>query len=166
LQEAMHRHSIGEIGEEHFWFLYRMITGRAVLPGESLLGKFFHPKINETVLQVLAELKASGIRTICATNVIDAHYRIHHKLNQYAVFDRVYASHLMGVAKPDPAFFSYILGAERINASEAFFTDDTAVNVDAARNAGLNAFVFTDAASLRKQLQLFGLPDKGEPGKL
>ncbi|MDR0657210.1 MAG: HAD family phosphatase [Treponema sp.] len=152
------RHSRGEISEEEFWKLYTAITGRTLPPhDEALLGKFFHPKIDEPTAELVGELKAAGMRVVAGTNVIDAHYRIHHTLGQYAVFDKVYASHLMGIAKPDPAFYEYILKAEGIQAADAFFTDDMAGNVSAASGAGLNAFVYTGAAALRERLRLTGV---------
>ena len=158
LIEALLRHSRGEISENDFWVLYTQISGRALPPHEgSLFGKFFHPKMDGPTEQLVRELKAAGMRVVAGTNVIDAHYRIHHELNQYDIFDKVYASHLMGIAKPDPAFFGYILKAENIQAGEAFFTDDFIENVNAAAEAGLNAFHYTDAATMRKQLLSLGL---------
>jgi putative hydrolase of the HAD superfamily len=153
------RHSRGEISEEEFWKRYTEITGRTLPPhdDEALLGKFFHPRIDEPTAELVRELKAAGMRVVAGTNVIDAHYRIHRKLGQYAIFDKVYASHLMGIAKPDPAFYEYILKAEGIPAADAFFTDDMAENVSAASGAGLNAFVYTGAAALRERLRLMGV---------
>jgi len=158
LNAALLRHSRGEINEENFWLEYSKITGRTVPFHEgSLLGKFFHPRLDDPTVQIVKELKSAGMRVVGGTNVIDAHYRIHMNLNQYALFDKVYASHLMGIAKPDPAFFAYILRTEGIQAAGTFFTDDVAENVYAATDAGLNAFVYTGAMALREQLLSFGL---------
>ena len=158
LHAALLRHSCGEISEDAFWMFYTEITGKTLPPHDKpLLGKFFHPTMDEPTVQIVEELKASGMRVVGGTNVIDAHYKVHMNLNQYAVFDKVYASHLMGIAKPDPAFYEYILKAEGIQATEVFFTDDVAENVKVAADAGLNAFVYTGAAALRKQLLSAGL---------
>ena len=158
IHEAFHRHSQGGISESDFWSFYTETTGRSIPPHEgSLFGKFFHPNLDEPTVQIVNELKAAGMRVVGGTNVIDAHYNVHMALNQYAVFDKVYASHLMGIAKPDPAFYNYILASEGIQAVEAFFTDDVIVNVDAAAGAGLNAFVYTGATALREQLISLGL---------
>ncbi len=153
LHDALLRHGRGEISEDEFWTFYTEISGRALPPHEgSLFGKFFHPVMDEPTLRVVEDLKAAGMRVICGTNVIDAHYKFHMETKQYAVFEKVYASHLMGIAKPDAAFFEYILAEEKIRADEAFFTDDMIENVDAAAMAGLNAFLYTDAAALRGHL--------------
>jgi putative hydrolase of the HAD superfamily len=158
LGKELLRHGRGEISEEEFWKRYTEITGRTLPPhDEALLGKFFHPRMDEPTVEIVRELKAAGMRMVAGTNVIDAHYTIHRKLGQYAVFDKVYASHLMGIAKPDPAFYEHILRAEGIQAADAFFTDDTAENVSAASVAGLNAFLYTTADALRKHLCMLGV---------
>ena len=159
LRETLLRHIRGEIRENDLWSLYTEITGRTIplCETESLLGKFFYPKMNEPIVQIVQQLKATGMRVTIGTNVIDAHYNIHKKLGQYDLFDKVYASHLMGIAKPDPAFYAYILKAECIKAQDVFFTDDTIENVNVAANAGLNAFHYTSAQALKNQLRSLGL---------
>jgi putative hydrolase of the HAD superfamily len=159
LRETLLRHIRGEICENDLWSLYTEITGRTIplCETEHLLGKFFHPKMNEPIVQIVQQLKATGMRVTVGTNVIDAHYNIHKKLGQYDIFDKVYASHLMGIAKPDKTFYAYILKAEGIKAQDAFFTDDTIENVNAAANAGINAFHCASAQALKNQLRSLGL---------
>jgi len=158
LHEAILKHSRGEIEEAAFWDIYTELTGRSVPAHEgSLLGKFFHPTMDGPTLELAGELKSAGMRVVIGTNVFDSHYNIHIKLNQYADFDRIYASHLMGITKPDPAFFTYILKEEGMKGAEVFFTDDVPGNVEAAAGTGINAFLYTDAAALRKQLCSLGL---------
>jgi HAD superfamily hydrolase (TIGR01509 family) len=72
-------------------------------------------------------------------------------------FERVLASHHLGVRKPDPAFFVALL--ERVDArpAEAVFVDDREVNVAAAEAAGIRSHRFVDAATLRAWLVDLGL---------
>ena len=153
LREALIRHSAGKLEEDDFWKFYTEVTGKTIPPHEGpLLGKFFHPKMDEPTLCVVGELKSSGMRVVCGTNVIDSHYKIHTELGQYSVFDKVYASHLIGAAKPDIAFYSHILNEEGLRADEVFFTDDSPVNTDAASSIGIKAFDYSDAQNLRAQI--------------
>ena len=164
LHAAMNQHGQGKISESDFWSLYTQISGNSLPPceTETLLGKFFHPTMDEATVRIVEELKAAGNRVVIGTNTIDAHYKIHTQLKQYAIFDKVYASHLMGISKPDPAFYSTILEAEGISdafgirAEDAFFTDDMAVNVEAAAAMGIKAFLYSDASALREQLLSLG----------
>jgi HAD superfamily hydrolase (TIGR01509 family) len=72
-------------------------------------------------------------------------------------FERVLASHHLGVRKPDPAFFAALL--ERVDArpDEAVFVDDREVNVVAAEQAGIRSHRFVDAPTLRAWLVDLGL---------
>jgi len=166
LIETVQSHSRGEITENDFWAIYPGITCRQIPAhdeSETLFAKFFNPKMDEPTLQTVQELKSGGMRTVCGTNVIEAHYKIHTALKQYAVFDKVYASHLIGLAKPDPAFYKYILIAEGIEPNDTFFTDDSAANVESALSLGMNAYLYTDAEALSRQLQFLGLIKKKLP---
>ena len=60
----------------------------------------------------------------------------------YKVFDKVYASHRMGVMKPDPAFFRYILRAEQCSPEKGIFIDDLEDNVSTAVSMGIRAIHF------------------------
>lgn len=73
-------------------------------------------------------------------------------------FERVLASHHLGVRKPDPAFFARLLDRIGASADEAAFVDDREVNVAAAEEVGLTSHRFEDAASLRAWLFDLGVP--------
>lgn len=153
VRRALHQHSKGLIGEVKFWKTYQHSTSMTIPSGEtSLLGKFFTPVLDEPTIEVIEELKRRKYRVICGTNVIDAHFGIHNELQQYDIFDQVYASHLMHLAKPDGTFYQYILERENVAPYEMFFTDDMQENVLSARNEGLLAYTYTDAQNLRIQL--------------
>lgn len=144
----------GLISEGEVWKRYTRITGRALPPHEgSLMTKFFTPCMDAALGELLLKLKARGIRIVCGTNTIDAHYAVHKRLGQYDDFDTVYASHLIHKAKPDTAFFTHILAAEGALPEETFFTDDRPANVEAAAALGIAAFVFSNAAALANQLR-------------
>ncbi len=150
---SLREHGKGNITETEFWEIYRSeIHEDLFIGGESLLGRFFTPKLDIPTASVIGELKATGMRVVCGTNVIASHYRIHQEGHQYELFDAVYPSHLMHIIKPDPTFFQWILDQEGISANEAFFTDDMAVNTQSSSALGIHSFVYTDAETLRTQL--------------
>jgi putative hydrolase of the HAD superfamily len=53
-----------------------------------------------------------------------------------ALFKKPYYSHEMGMRKPDPASFQYILDQEGLKAAETLFIDDNEPNVAAAASVG------------------------------
>jgi HAD superfamily hydrolase (TIGR01509 family) len=139
----------GAITTEDFWKRFSDVSGRNV--EEDLWIRFFHPEPDRKVLKIIDRLKREA-RVVVGTNTIESHYLVHLKNGDYDVFDSVYASHLMGLAKPDPAFYACILDREGCLAGEAVFVDDAKINVEAACKLGINAILFTGAESLRKEL--------------
>jgi epoxide hydrolase-like predicted phosphatase len=52
-------------------------------------------------------------------------------------FDRVYLSHRLGMRKPDPRIFEFVLNDCAFNPSATLFIDDVKENVDAAASLGI-----------------------------
>jgi putative hydrolase of the HAD superfamily len=146
----------GLIDEKKLWDQWVRPSGKSFPLSsreESLLGKFFSTTLDISTREIIKELKARDYQVVCGTNTCKVHYDIHMQLGHYTFFDKVYASHLMGLTKPDPAFYTYILNAEEVKPNDSFFSDDTPINVMAAGKIGIHAFVYTSAASLKEQLK-------------
>jgi len=139
----------GAISVEEFTRRFSLKSGRPI-EGD-LLDRFFHPELDPDVVATIDTLK-NGARVVVGTNTITPHYRIHLQNGDYEIFDGVYASHLMGLAKPDPSFYTYILDQEGCPPEQAVFIDDLPANVEAAGNLGIHSFVFTDTDRLKKDL--------------
>lgn len=158
----------GRITETDFWnnfqeaaktaFPYiNLKIPEAYLRGEaSLWGAYFYPQRNWAVWSILEQLKKQGYRVVCGTNTLEAHYRYHKKQGDYDIFDQVYASHEMGLIKPEGPFWQYILESEGFPAAHAFFVDDLEENVQAAERLGLRVHCFIDAAGLEQALSVQG----------
>jgi len=72
-------------------------------------------------------------------------------------FERVLASHHLGVRKPEPAFFERFLDEVGADADTVLFVDDRERNVDGARAVGLRAHLFAGAPDLRARLLAEGV---------
>lgn len=55
-------------------------------------------------------------------------------------FDAFYLSHEMGMRKPDPEIFEYILEQHDLKAENCLFIDDTSENTEAAKNLGFHTW--------------------------
>jgi putative hydrolase of the HAD superfamily len=141
----------GALSVEQFWNNFSRRTGITV-EGDPWYD-YFKPLINGGTLKIIGDLKAAGRKTVCGTNTLDSHYRSHIERGDYAPFDKVYASHLMGVIKPDPEFWRFILREEGADPSGAFFIDDNQENVEGAAKLGLAVHLFTGPAKLRAALE-------------
>jgi putative hydrolase of the HAD superfamily len=140
----------GGMTEEDFALRLSSKIGKEV--PSNIWSIFFNPVPIEGTIKIIEKLK-TRYRVVAGTNTIDPHYRIHKKRNDYGLFDEVYASHIMGLAKPDSEFYRHILYAENCTPEEAFFADDTLKNVLAARNLGIVSFHFTEPSALEERLK-------------
>ena len=74
-----------------------------------------------------------------------------------ALFHTCFASHLMGIVKPDPEAFAHVLETLRVHSGDVYFFDDLLPNVEAARGAGINAFHVNGFAQIEPILRREGL---------
>jgi putative hydrolase of the HAD superfamily len=146
----------GKLTNQEFWAAFSQRSGLSI-EKDDLFGRFFHPVLDESVHSLILKLKAQH-RVVCGTNTIAEHYRIHRERGDYDVFDVVYASHLMGLAKPRVEFYQYIIEQEDFFPSQTIFIDDTVKNVEAARQLGIHSLHFTGYERLIEQLNIHPLP--------
>jgi len=72
-------------------------------------------------------------------------------------FDHCVLSYKVGSLKPEPKIFEDAIAHAGCAASECFFIDDLAPNVEAARAHGIDAVQFESAAQLEHELKARGL---------
>jgi len=144
----------GDIKTQEFWDNFSNISGIKI--EEDLLEKFFSPRKNEQVYELINFLK-NKYRVVCGTNTIDSHYYYLQKTDYYSVFDKVYASNLMGYSKPQEGFYNYILKEENVKPEEVVFIDDSIENINSARKIGLKTILFNDYKGLEEKFIEFEL---------
>lgn len=71
--------------------------------------------------------------------------------------DTIVYSHLLRIAKPDPAYFMRALEMIGITPTECVFIDDLVENVRAAESVGIRSFQFVDAVTLTRDLRAAGV---------
>jgi putative hydrolase of the HAD superfamily len=94
----------------------------------------------EKVRDLVTSLRGAGIRCYLATNQTEqrGRYMAEH-LGYHELLDGAFWSYELGLAKPDPAYFTAILDRLSIDATEVLFVDDSPRSVEAARSVGLAA---------------------------
>lgn len=63
----------------------------------------------------------------------------------------------LGIAKPDPAIYTYTCEKLDVAPAEALFLDDKAENIRAAEEVGLVGIQFKDIGQLQRELKARGL---------
>lgn len=107
------------------------------------------------VFAIAHQLREDGVTCCILSNTIALHWERLSLTRDYPFlhsFDRIFASHLVGRAKPRKHAFSFVANALGLRMSECLLVDDTPMNVNGARAAGWRAVLFTGTDSLRQSL--------------
>jgi putative hydrolase of the HAD superfamily len=118
-------------------------------------------EVQQDVMQVVQAVRHSGIPCHIASNQQTSRARhMSEGLNYRSLFDTEFYSCFVGAAKPKISYFEKVIAALGCNPSSVLFFDDRIENVEAAKQAGLNAAVFygpDGAPALKRQLASFGV---------
>ena len=76
-------------------------------------------------------------------------------------FDVAFSSHLLGEIKPDPSVFRRVMSELHVTPDSLYFFDDSAPNVEAARELGINAFWVKGIDATVRCLEAEGLLSDG-----
>lgn len=113
--------------------------------------------LNDPLLQTIQLIRQSGIKCYLATQ--QERYRTNYILREMgfsALFDGMFSSVDTGYMKNDPRFFASILTTlDDCPAENILFWDDTPVNVDTARSAGMVAEIYTGFADFQTKTRSF-----------
>jgi putative hydrolase of the HAD superfamily len=99
---------------------------------------------------------SENFRTACLSNSNELHTPLHQEsIRRY--IKHCFFSNELGLLKPEPEIYDHVVRELAVPANRIAFFDDTAVNVDAAERAGMNAYLTDGIADLESRLRLLGL---------
>lgn len=109
-------------------------------------------RVNNEIWQWIKEEKSKGHVFHIASNQphIRMDYLLAHLPEWHQVFDFVFTSARLGVAKSDPAFFIYAKNYLKVPFSEMCLIDDSIENIDVAKSLGMNGVLFHSLDDLKK----------------
>ncbi|HCM25448.1 MAG: hypothetical protein A2Z99_10350 [Treponema sp. GWB1_62_6] len=114
--------------------------------------------VNPATVALMDEVKAAGAKIAILSNMPHEFLALSRvRFPFFSNLDAGIYSCEIGVNKPDRAIYEALLTALDSRAGEVVFFDDIAANVSGARALGMEAFVWTDAASARDRLVAFGV---------
>jgi len=79
------------------------------------------------------------------------------RYNMLSAFDVSIFSAEIGLAKPDPAIYHYLLDRLAISPEKTVFIDDVKENVESAINVGMHGIVFHNRQQVLDDLALMGI---------
>jgi len=112
---------------------------------------------HDGMAELLARLRDhTRLAALTNTNVIhQREYRVRYA-PELGHFEQVFASHELGLRKPEAACFGAVLERLGVAAEHTVFVDDHPENVEAARAVGLDAFLSASTAELADGLKRRG----------
>ena len=115
----------------------------------------------EGTARLLWDLRAAGAPMVALSNwPADTFWVARERFAVLEVFSDVVVSGFVGLTKPDPAIYRLTLERSGLRARGCVFVDDREVNVAAARELGMSAIRFTDAAALRAHPEVARVLDR------
>jgi putative hydrolase of the HAD superfamily len=105
-------------------------------------------------LELIRALQGQGTPLYCLSNMpasVYTHLRQRH--NFWDAFNGIVISGEVQMMKPEPEVFLHLLATFNLRAEESVFVDDLLANIESARQVGLHAIWFKDAAQCRRELE-------------
>lgn len=116
-----------------------------------------HFIINEVadpeMIQVVREIKERGARLLLLSNIYiwnSEHFK--KKFRFLELFDKLYFSSDIGLAKPDPRAYELVLTENNLKPEDCIFFDDNEKNVAAANALGIESYVFAGPQQVREKI--------------
>jgi putative hydrolase of the HAD superfamily len=144
----------GKITEEEFWKGVRRRTGaKGEMPVSLWLEAFEQAYVEKKdVFEVARALHGRGCRTGILSNTEKSARPVMDR-DSYRIFDPIVLSWQVGSAKPQRRIFEALIETLRLDPHEILLIDDVEANIAAARELGMQGRLFTDAQTLRKDLE-------------
>jgi putative hydrolase of the HAD superfamily len=157
--EPFRRHERGELDPADFFAHLRKVLrldadDRAVAAGWNALLAGEIPAALGLIEQVRTHVPCFAL-----TNTSPSHQAVWSTAYPRVVgaFERIYASHELGMRKPEPAAFRHVVDAIGAEPGRVLFFDDSLENVQGAEQAGLRAVQVHDSTDIERALRAFNL---------
>lgn len=144
---------IGRVTEEQWWDVVRRRLGLDAVGLQRLREDFYADESADPLVVELIGALRPRFRVAYVTNAwSDVRVRLA-RLGIDTLADEIVVSSEVGSLKPGSRIYRVALERLGVQASEAVFVDDVAVNVDAARELGMRTVHFLDAATALEELR-------------
>ena len=155
----------GEIGLEGSLAGLRERHGWELGAEQFIEARRLSTRVRPAMLELCRELQAQARLAVFTNNGDWVHAHMGRIVPELPPLfgDAIVCSGVMRQSKPDPAAFRACL--QRLGhevAAEVLFVDDNADNVAGATRAGLDALLYTDLATLRRELRVRGFELQGD----
>ncbi len=154
VRDLTNRYEAGKCStSEYFSFLREFLNNRFDL---RTLESAFLSVLTDTIpgMEDLVRRATAQVPSALVSNTNEYHFSsVLTRVPALQHLTKRYLSYQVGVIKPSPEFYQYIVRHEKVQPKEMLFIDDVAENVEAARQAGMMAYQFRNAEELEMTLR-------------
>ena len=112
-----------------------------------------YPGVDDTLTEL-----GNHYRLACLSNTNDVHWEnVEERFAIEKYFDKLYLSHKIGLHKPRDEVYQFMIADLGNPPEEIIFLDDSQINIDGARRAGIHAFRVEGITGARSKLEELGL---------
>lgn len=145
----------GEMNLDQMYDALSKITG---VPAEKMWETFFEKQLlNDDVVNLIRELKNNYKIYLFSNHQGELLRKLLQMHGITELFDDIIVSSEHKLIKPSNEFFNILLKVARVKRDEIIFIDDSAKNVEAAREFGIKSILFKDTEGLKKSLKSFAI---------
>jgi HAD superfamily hydrolase (TIGR01549 family) len=123
------------------------------LKKNSLYNIFDHFELNQELLDFANTIKSKCDLYIFTTGTVQQEPKILETINP--IFKRIFTVEEIGFYKEDPLAFKEICRLINIPSKNILFIDDTLENIEAAKNAGLNAIPYLSNDQILQEIKKY-----------
>ncbi|HZT98501.1 MAG TPA: HAD family phosphatase [Ktedonobacteraceae bacterium] len=136
----------------------RLIAERLGVNSEEVWPQIYEKLVlNKELLAFIEQLKKKYTIALLSNYTYEWLEEVIARENLAPLFDIIFISSRYASIKPEADAFRRVLERLHVAPHEAVFIDDRQINVDGARNVGIQALLFTDVAQLRQDLASLGV---------
>ncbi|MFO0893787.1 MAG: HAD-IA family hydrolase [Phycisphaerales bacterium] len=154
MSELVHAHQTGAMESEEFHRRVSDLMRQRHSPAELrrihdawILGAY------DGLEPLLDRLHRAGLETACLSNTNHDHWAAMESIPAFRAIRRRHASHLLRLAKPDPAIYRAFEAATGFDGRSIIFFDDLIPNVEAARQAGWTSLLVDPSRPTEPQIR-------------
>lgn len=149
---------IGKYSEEEFYQEMKKVVGFQNITKVQFIDMFngILDEWNDEMLEFVKKLRKTGeyqLYALSNTNPIHIKFLKNNSIDIRPFFNDVFFSYEIGLAKPNPEVYAFVLKAINCKPEECLFVDDNLNNINNAAKLGFNVLVFKDSESFLTEIE-------------
>jgi epoxide hydrolase-like predicted phosphatase len=148
----------GKISEDEFYLRIQKAFNVHLKPKQMHNMIVSHMQANKSLAKFIPHLKPAKVALFTnSLGTITSEVLSKKKMSVKKLFDKVFLSQVIHLAKPDKRAYSYVIRHLKVKPSESLMVDDRLENIKAAKKLGMQGIVFKNTTQFKKELSKYEL---------